>query len=565
MDFGIGAFEQRLPDGEEIRTHAAETAGIGERVHELMDLLWETWLRLTAPGIYDVSGNEKVFTALDSSRGRAEDLATHSTQIDTLMRAYADSVDLLKIRAGWVRERIEAFNRDYPESEQDEWDNDDDVVDRRNALALDVGHLHQDLDEAQRDTAARIANITGSGRVYEEFNDWDPEAQARSRPESIIYGYDYDVYAAQLSGHLYTDLPWIWDTYHFIRDIPTGFREAGWEFITSAGTLVGFHGWDNAGLAWKNIGRLGMYAAVVASPDFFTAEQRSRAWDELEALGPALIRYDQWNSNRPGLALGGNIFDIASLLVGGSGIVTAPVKAGTKAGTIAEHLTAAGTKAATLAEHLGKLVPPPGGHSGFGGLTPALPNGHLPVQPQELKLPDNVMFREGKGGGGKTFPDTYSPDSGRDPAIQPTVGDADGGNGYFKDVGRSLHGAPEQQYFSGIDRVDSGHAREYILKDEDGNEVSFDGHGWIGDPPKEYFPEIKGHYDWMWPEKKNEEFTRWARELRSQHDALMNAGTPGYIHEMIFTEKSVMDEFMAFLPPDHPARANLIFTHKPMP
>lgn len=128
-----------------------------------------------------------------------------------------------------------------------------------------------------------------------------------------------------------------------------------------------------------------------------------------------------------------------------------------------------------------------------------------------------------------------------------------------------LDGAPEQQYFSGIDRVDSGHAREYVLRDEDGNEVPFDGHGWIGDPPKEYFPEIKGHYNWMWPDKKAEEFERWSDELGSQHDALVHAGTPGYVHEMIFTEKSVMDEFMAFLPDDHPARDKLIFTHNPMP
>lgn len=554
MDFGITEFEQRLPDADAIRTHAADTMAVGVRVHELMDSLWETWLRLTAPGTYDVAGNEKVFTALDASRTAAEKLSNHSIQIDTVMRTYAESVDLLKVRLGWVKERAEAFNREYPESEQDEWDNDQSAVSARNMLAWDVGQLHADLDEAQRDAAVRITHITGSQRGYIETDQIESK-WGRLNGDTIRYGYGAEAYSRSLSGErLSKDLPWYRDTLNFVGDTIIGVPKAGWELVTGAGVLIGFQGWNKAGNAWHNMGRMTGNVIVVTSPVYLGSERHREAVDELMALGPQLIRYDQWNSDRPGLALGGNIFDAVTLFAGGAGAAGGAAKVG--------------TKALGLADRFADSFPAsPGGPGGFGGLTPALPDGHMPVTPRDLELPDNgILDRRGKGGGGKPFPDTYSPDSGRDPAIQPQVGDTDGGNGYFKDKGRTMHGAPEQQYFSGIDRVDAGHAREYILKDADGKEVEFDGHGWIGDPPKEYFPEIKGHYDWMWPAKEKEMFDYWIEdELLRQTNALQHAGHPGFIHELIFTEKVVMDKFNAYLPSDHPLRRTLTISFKPMP
>lgn len=202
---------------------------------------------------------------------------------------------------------------------------------------------------------------------------------------------------------------------------------------------------------------------------------------------------------------------------------------------------------------------------GLGGLTPALPNGHLPVQPQELKLPDNVMFREGTGRGGKPFADTYSP-LGRDPSHQPQVGDTDGGNGYYRDELRTMQGAPEQQYVTGIDRVDGQHAREYAVPNGKGGDVSFDGHTWRGVPPTEYFTEVKGNYAFMKPEWLHKTFDGWIeRQLTNQAEALAHSGTPGYVHELVFTQKSVMDEFDAYLPPKHPLRDHLVLRFEPMP
>lgn len=561
MDFGLAEFEQRLPDADSIRTLAVETMSLGERAHELMDSVGGTWLKLTAPEIYSVTGNEKVFTALDASRTKIEALSNSTIQIDTLMRTYADSVDWLRLRMEAVKDRIAEFHREFPESEKDEWDNDSVAVRARNLLADDVGRLHSDLDEDQRETAARISHITDSGRVYAEYNSYDPEFQAYLRPDEIIYGNAYEDYAEALSGgDLSKDLPWYRDTINFMADTVRGVPKAGWEFVTDLGVLIGYDGWDNAGAAWTSMGRMGVNVVIAGSPDFFDAERTRQALDELALLGTELIRMDQWQSDRPGYALGGNIFDIGSLFLGGAGVAAGTTKAGTKAAGFASRLgNASGWRRS------------PNGPGSFGGLVPALPDGQVPVTLRPFEVPDNAtMNREGKGSaGGKAFSGTYSP-NGRDPEHQPQVGDADGGNGSFQDVSpRSINGAPEQQYITGIDRVHDTQAREYVLPRKDGTVVSFDGHTWRGDPPKEYFTEVKGHLDFLdnikpaLLTKRLEEMVE--RELVNQIDALRHGGTPGYVHEWVFTEKVVMDTFEQVMRRYPQLRGQITVRYEPMP
>ncbi|GAA3291394.1 hypothetical protein ACFFON_18150 [Arthrobacter citreus] len=561
MNFGLAEFEQRLPDPDAIRTHAAETMDIGERAQEIMNSVGGTWLKLTAPEIYEVQGNEKVFTVLDTSIAKMEALTTSTIQIDTLMRAYADSVDWLKVRMQGIKVRVSDFNRDYPESEKDEWDNDAAVVATRNTLASDVGRLHSDLDEAQRETAARITHITGSDRTYGETG-------KGLDTEVIAYGFGYSDYAAAFSGgYLSTDLPWWRDTMNFLADTREGVPQAAWEFVTGLGVLIGFQGWGKAGSAWTGMYRTGENIVIlgtgVAGP-----QRRQQALDEMTLLGQDLIRMDQWQSDRPGLALGGNIFDIGSLFIGGAGAAGGAAKAGAKAGA------GAGVKAGSAAGHLGRksfpLKPSPADWPEARKLIPPLlEGGPLPVTPQPL--PENTTARrEGKGSaGGKPFSSTYSP-HGRDPARQPQVGDADGGNGSFQDVEpRSIHGAPEQQYITGIDRVHDTQAREYVLLKRDGTEVAFDGHDWRGDPPKEYFTEVKGHLDFLDSIKPDLLAIRLEgmiqKELRGQIEALEHSAAPGYLHEWVFTEKVVMDTFERVMRRYPQLRGRISVRFEPMP
>lgn len=548
MDFGIKEFEERLPDAESVRKHMEGIKGVGERTYELMNSLRDNWLRLATPDVYAVPGHEKVFTALDSSRIAAEGLSTRSALLNTIMRSYADAVDALKVRLESVKLRVEAFNREYPASEQDEWDNSSEAITTRNTLASDVGRLHADLDEAQRDAATRISHLTDSDRTYAKDSD-------NLSAGVTGYGYGYEEYAAAFSGgYLSKDLPWYQDTLNFIGDTAAGVPAAGWEMVEGIGVLIGFQGWNKAGAAWKSMYRTAENVYVLMGPGVPTARD-SQAAMELAALGPALIRYDQWQSDRPGLALGGNIFDVGTLFLGGAGAAGAAAKTGAKAATFAKRL-GAGAKS------------PGDGPGGFGGLTPALPGGQIPVSPRGFELPDNsTMYREGKGSaGGKPFADTYSP-LGRDPAVQPRVGDADGGNGSWQDVSpRSINGAPEQQYITGVDRVHDTQAREYFLLDGDGNTVAYDGHSWRGHPPREHFTEVKGNYEWMKPEWLKKEFDSWINgEFARQAKALEHAGTEGYVHEIVFTQKSVMDQFDAYLPPRHPLRKHMVLRFEPMP
>lgn len=548
MDFGVREFEERLPDAESVRNHALGIKDVGERTYELTNSLRDNWLRLAAPDIYAVPGNEKVFTALDSSRTAAEALSNRSTLLNTVMRSYADALDALKSRLEGVRLRVADFNREYPASEQDEWDDSSEAITARNTLASDVGRLHADLDEAQRDAATRISHLTDSDRTYAKDSD-------NLSAGTTGYGYGYEEYAAAFSGgYLSKDLPWYRDTLNFMGDTILGVPAAGWEFVEGLGVLVGFHGWNKAGTAWKHMYRTGENVYVLITPGV-PGERDGQARAEIASMVPALIRYDQWQSDRPGLAAGGNIFDVGTLFLGGAGVAGGATKTGAKAAAFAERFGAAAKGS-------------PDGPGGFGGLAPALPGGQMPVSPRTFELPDNsTMYREGKGSaGGKPFAETYSP-YGRDPADQPMVGDADGGNGFFQDVSpRSINGAPEQQYITGIDRVHDTQAREYLLSDGNGNTVAFDGHTWRGDPPLEHFTEVKGNYEWMKPEWLEREFNSWIEgEFARQARALEHAGTTGYVHEIVFTQKSVMDQFDAYLPPRHPLRKHMVLRFEPMP
>lgn len=359
MDFGIREFEERLPDAESVRNHAEGIKNVGERAYELMDSLRDNWLRLAAPDVYAVPGNEKVFTALDSSRIAAEGLSNRSALLNTVMRSYADAVDALKLRLESVKLRVTAFNREYPASEQDEWDNSSEAITTRNTLASDVGRLHADLDEAQRDAATRISHLIDSDRTYAKDSD--------NLSEGLTgYGYGYEDYAAALSGgYLSKDLPWYQDTLNFIGDTAAGVPAAGWEMVEGIGVLIGFQGWNKAGAAWKSMYRIAENVYVLMGPGVPSARD-SQAAMELAALGPALIRYDQWQSDRPGLALGGNIFDVGTLFLGGAGAAGGAAKTGAKAATFVERLGAA---AKTHGD----------GPGGAGGLVPALPGGRMPV------------------------------------------------------------------------------------------------------------------------------------------------------------------------------------------
>ncbi|MDK1359640.1 hypothetical protein QNO00_05090 [Arthrobacter sp. zg-Y1219] len=561
MDFGLAELKQRLPDADTVRAHAADIMAIGARTDELMDSIRHTWLLLAAPGVYSVPGNDVVFRALERSGTAAAELANYTIQLDTLMNVYAESVEWFKSRHQELQARAADFDAEFPESEIDEWDNDKQAVNARNSIARAVSRLLSDLDEAQRDAANRIANITGSGRSYTQHDNI-------MRDGLIPYGFDeYDHFAAG-GGKMHRDLPWYQDTWDTVAGVP----KAAGETLEGIGTLFGMQGWYEAGNAWKGMYRVGENLFVLGVGRTIAGDERTAAaMKELELLGKDLIRMDQWEGEHPGHALGGNLFDVGTLFVGG-GLVKAGIKAGTRGSHGAEgrapstpgptgHTPARpgaaapgsalspGTRAPawkdktrTSLENLGRRLLPENQ-----GLVPALPGGSLPGHQRTPAAPDNgIWFRGGKPR--IEFAPGYSP-SARNPSVQPMPGDTDGGNGFFRDVWRSRSGAPEQQYITGIDRLDNSHAREYALQKPNGTLVDFDGHSWRDG--KEVFTEVKGHYEFFnnfgSSTLLETKLKGLINQLRSQMDALNHSASDGYIHEWVFTEKVVADAFKDLL------------------
>ena len=98
-------------------------------------------------------------------------------------------------------------------------------------------------------------------------------------------------------------------------------------------------------------------------------------------------------------------------------------------------------------------------------------------------------------------PDRSNPSGlGRDPNQQPVIGDNDYGDGTWQNVKRQEPGGAYQEYVTGIQRREPGHALEYVVPSDGAfyGEVEFDGHFWRpGPPPEEVFQEAKGRYEFM--------------------------------------------------------------------
>ncbi|MCC3291492.1 hypothetical protein [Arthrobacter sp. zg-Y1110] len=432
MAFGLEEFAERLPDAAAILSHTTAVHRVVNRTDAAMEGIEQTWLRLSQPGVYSVTGDEVVFTALQPARTATSDLVETATELSEAMASYADEIDSLKGRYTDLKARVDSFDAEHPWTEKADWNDDDEAVAEHNVLASESARLLADLDQAQRDAANRIAAISGSSRRYSEGGDGEEIGYGRS-PEDRVAG---------MGGPMEDGDFWLVDWWEW-----TGRnRERVWD----AGNEVRERVWDTG------------------------KEVRERVWDTIKD-----------------------------------------------------------------------------------GFVPGIPN-------------KGPRFRDGKGSaGGKDFADTYSP-NGRDPAHQPQVGDPDGGNGSFQDIKpRSINGAPEQQYITGIDRIHETQAREYVVHNKDGVGIAFDGHTWRGDPPVEVFQEVKGHLDFLdnikpaLLTKRLDEMV--TRELVPQIDALKHSGTPGYVHELVFTEKVVMDTFEQVMKRYPLLRKDIVVRFEPMP
>ncbi|KPN17880.1 hypothetical protein [Arthrobacter sp. Edens01] len=361
MSIDIAAFEAVLPDPEVIR---AAAAALVSAVGDVVDTAEESataWGHLQSPDVYDIAGSEVVFNAFRPVTSSAADLDSDVGTVDTAVLAYADTVDALKLRLDAVKaDAANFFSRTRGRS-QDDWDDDEGLIQAEQNIIGDLNRLYSDLQEAQRVCANAISAIYG-GPKYVLTTE---EGAGTGEVEFGFSGEQLD--AAAVGGNVPWGQPTEWDKpwYRDAWDGVASFGKGVWSGVTGTvtglGNMVGLGGAEAFEQTWKGLGNLAVNLAIMTSPVVQIALHASgnsdrvqQAGDELLAVGKAAIHWDEWQTD-PAYAAGATSFDLASiLLTAGAG---ATAKVGSVAGKIGDVANASGKVSAVVnATGIGKVA-----------------------------------------------------------------------------------------------------------------------------------------------------------------------------------------------------------------
>lgn len=361
MSIDIAAFEAVLPDPETIRTAAAGlVSAVGDVSTTAADSA-TAWSRLQTPAVYEIAGSEVVYSAFAPVTTSAEDLVTDAGTVNTAVLAYADTVDSLKTRLSAVKADAANFLSRTRGRSQDDWDDDEGLIQAEQNIIGDLNRLYADLQEAQRLCANAISGIyggpsyvltteegAGSGEV--EFGYTGEQLDAAAVEGNVPWGQPTE-----------WDKPWYRDAWDGIASFGKGVWSGVTGTVTGLGNMVGLGGGEAFAQTWQGLGNLALNAAIVTSPVVQLAMHASgngdrvkQAGEELLAVGKAAIHWDEWQTD-PAYAAGATTFDLASiLLTAGAG---ATAKVGSVAGKIGDVANASGKVSAVVnATGIGKVA-----------------------------------------------------------------------------------------------------------------------------------------------------------------------------------------------------------------
>lgn len=361
MSIDIAAFEAVLPDPEVIRTAAsALVSAVGDVVGTAEESA-AAWGHLQSPDVYDIAGSEVVFNAFRPVTSSAADLDADVGTVDKAVLAYADTVDALKVRLDAVKADAANFFSRIRGRSQDDWDDDEGLIQAEQNIIGDLNRLYSDLQEAQRVCANAISAIYG-GPKYVLTTE---EGAGTGEVEFGFSGEQLD--AAAVEGNVPWGQPTEWDKpwYRDAWDGVASFGKGVWSGVTGTvtglGNMVGLGGAEAFEQTWKGLGNLAVNLAIMTSPVVQIALHASgnsdrvqQAGDELLAVGKAAIHWDEWQTD-PAYAAGATSFDLASiLLTAGAG---ATAKVGSVAGKIGDIANASGKVSAVVnASGIGKVA-----------------------------------------------------------------------------------------------------------------------------------------------------------------------------------------------------------------
>lgn len=556
------SFEGQFPATDALREYAVTLTFAARSVQENAAESSVTWSALQNPGTYSAPGQDIVYSAMVPVTTAADGLLEAAEEAATVVNVYADEAAEIKTRyRHGVKIDAQAFLQEI--AGDPEWNSKHRLTEKQDGILDALSSLAMELEAAQRSCANALGRIWG-GKTYSASDEF-----GETTPGQTAYGLTGDAYEAAGEANL---LAWgnnaEWNYTGFKqgtipRGMLMGFGDGVEDTVALAGSMAFLRGIENGKTAWRGIFELGILSVQAIQPNW----RGDGARDRLKEMGKDAIGLELWETD-PARAGGRNIFDIVTIVIPG-GIVAKAIKighlspgkredAGGKKNEIGQPSGTSGPKKADAGAG-SRVVPDFAGipreffetekrpvwestmPNSSGSPAPGSSAGRPPTGPPEfgVRIPDQRDPRPGYVG--------------RDPALQPEVGETGAGGGAWGLEHAQDKGGPYQEFVTGVKGVD-GKWLEYVLPADKTDltptgQVRFDGHFTEPGPPPAYvFQEAKDHYAWMEniPKRLDAQLFEWfwGEHAQFTKQALAIENIPHARLEWNFSEESMKDAFL---------------------
>lgn len=596
------SFEGLFPATDALREHAVTLTFAARSVQENAEESSRVWSALQSPGTYSAPGQDIVYSAMVPVTTAADGLLEAAEEAAAAVNTYADEAAEIKTRYRHGT-KIEAQSFLQEIAYDPEWNSKHRLTEKQDSILGALSNLAMELEASQRSCANALGRIWG-GKTYGASDE-----NGETAPGQTAYGLTGDAYEAAGEANLlawgnnaewnYTGIP----QGTMLQGMLMGFGDGVEDTVAFAGSMAFLRGIENGKTAWRGIFELGILSVQAIQPNVLGDGARNR----LKEMGKDAIGLELWETD-PARAGGRNIFDVVTIVIPG-GVVAKAIKIG--------HLGPgvrgpAGGKADATGQSSGTSGPM--GKEGAGAGPRVVPefagiprgffeNGKPPVwksamppdgpgSPPPGPAPGNSHGSSAGGSPGR--PPTGPPEFGvripnqrdprpgyvgRDPALQPQVGETGAGGGAWGLEHAQDKGGPYQEFVSGVKGLD-GKWLTYVLPVEKTaltptGQVRFDGYLTEPGPPPAYvFQEAKDHYAFLAniPGRLDEQLFDWFRGEHAQFrkQALAVESIPHARLEWNFSEESMRDAFLeaAWLDPVASRllrKGQLVVNYVPMP
>jgi hypothetical protein len=363
----------RLPDVDSLDTAASDLTTHSEAFRSGMDAAARTWSGL-GPA-YVTEEATTVLAAFTRVSPLAARVSADAQLTSTALAAFSSTCREL-------RQRLEAYGRSVRELDADidafptsvekktmvkdqqittqvrqHWSGDADLTARHDALAADVKAIESDYLAAQNTCAAALAGVSGGEALTAE----------RAVPVDLRSGSWFDEAlfdAGTLMGIDHGgDHPWGRQTVPYRPSGVLGFLQGvgagAVELVDGVWSLTGTGNQAKRDQAWGGMNTMMGNAGMLASVPLTWALNRQqwekdkpgiqRALDDYGAMGAAFIHVEnhEGGNQNIGRDIGGAVFNVGSLFVGGGAVTKTGALAG-KAGVAADRLSIATMDSARL-------------------------------------------------------------------------------------------------------------------------------------------------------------------------------------------------------------------------